>query len=156
MLIGIQKNCGTMDTRRPILLPLLKKLVLSLKSIVRHSYDQKLFQAMFLLAFCAFLRIGEMTFSRSSPDNILKTNDVKIRCQTVEMSLRNYKHSHGQGPKRLILKKRSDKSLCPVTSFKSYLSYRGHLAGHLFITQLGKPLTRDYFSVIFKSCLCQS
>ena len=34
MLIGIQKNCGTVDTRRPILPPLLKKLVLSLKSIV--------------------------------------------------------------------------------------------------------------------------
>ena len=108
---------------------------------------------MFLLAFYAFLRIGEMTFSLSSPDNILKISDVKIRCQTVEISLRNYNHSHGQGPKRLILKKQSDKSLCPVTSLNNYLSYRGHLAGHLFITQLGKPLIRAYFSVIFKSCL---
>ena len=27
------------------------------------------------------------------------------------------------------------------------------MAGPLFITQLGKPLTRAYFSVIFKSCL---
>ena len=120
MLIGIQKNCGTVDTRRPILPPLLKKLVLSVKSVVSHSYDQKLFQAMFLLAFHAFLRIGEITFSPSSPDNILKISDVKIRRQTVEISLRNYKHSHGQGPKRLILKKQSDKSLCPVTSLKGH------------------------------------
>jgi hypothetical protein len=54
--------------RRPITLPVLKQLLDALP-FVTYSFDQQqLFSAMFLLAFHAFLRIGEITVR--SKDNV--------------------------------------------------------------------------------------
>ena len=62
MLCGARRLSASPDMRLPITLPVLKQLLDALP-FVTYSFDQQqLFSAMFLLAFHAFLRIGEITF----------------------------------------------------------------------------------------------
>ena len=65
MLKGFNKVGFRLDSRLPITLPILDKLLSVAPSLVGSSYQICQFQAMCSLAFFAFLRIGEMT----SPSN---------------------------------------------------------------------------------------
>ena len=153
MLIGIQKEQGKTDYRKPILPSLLKKLVWSLNSAVSSNFTRHFFTAIFLLAFYALLRVGEVTMSVSGHDNVLSISDIKLRAGKIELQFRNFKHSQGKHPKIMLINSQRDRSLCPVTAIREYLRHRGYSAGPLFITEAGKPLSRAYFSAVFKSCL---
>ena len=152
MLLGIQKERGNPDCRKPIYPPLLKKLVCALSSLEFSSFTKCLFRSMFLLAFHAFLHVGEITLSPSGHKNLLKISDVKLKRDTLELHLRSYKHSLSHLPKILILKSQREKILCPVIAVKNYLNYRGSSDGPLFITEAGKPLSRAHFLAVLKSC----
>ena len=67
---------------------------------------------MFLLAFYAFLCVGEITLSPSGHKNLLKISDVKLKRDTLELHLRSYKHYLSHLPKILILKERKDSLSC--------------------------------------------
>ena len=153
MILGIQKERGKPDCRKPILPSFLKKLVFSVNSVVSSNFTRNLFKATFLLAFHAFLRVGEITMSASGSDNLLKYSDMKLKTKTIELQFRNYKHSHGQHPRLMIINSQRDRSLCPVKAIREYVKYRGQEDGPLFVTDAGKPLSRAHFSAVFKSCL---
>ena len=61
LLLGVHKTRNTVDTRLPIQLDLLCLLVDSTLRISPCKHTQLLLRAMYLLAFHAFLRIGEIT-----------------------------------------------------------------------------------------------
>ena len=61
LLRACQKQQKSFDTRMPIVKPMLERLMLTLVHTGTDHYRQHLFQAMFVLAFYAFLRIGEIT-----------------------------------------------------------------------------------------------
>ncbi|XP_074629559.1 uncharacterized protein LOC141887177 [Acropora palmata] len=61
MLKGYRKKGQRVDTRLPITLPILHKLVDSAESFSCPNYTKVQFCAMCSLAFYAFLRVGEMT-----------------------------------------------------------------------------------------------
>ena len=61
MLKGYRKKGQRVDTRLPITLPILHKLVDSAESFSCPNYTKVQFRAMCSLAFYAFLRVGEMT-----------------------------------------------------------------------------------------------
>ena len=61
MLKGYWKKGQRVDTRLPITLPILHKLVDSAESFSCPKYTKVQFRAMCSLAFYAFLRVGEMT-----------------------------------------------------------------------------------------------
>ena len=63
------------DVRLPITVSILGRLVESLSFTTESKYEQSLFTAMFLFAFNAFARIGEITVSRNP---VLQRTDLVI------------------------------------------------------------------------------
>ena len=72
LLVGAKKLSGTPDTRLPISLSILRKIVDATQFIVSSAYLPLLLQSMFLFAFHAFIRIGEITIhSRHNSHSII-------------------------------------------------------------------------------------
>ena len=61
MLIGFQKSNSSSDARLPITPTILFQLVNALQHTTSSKFLRVLFKAMFILAFCAFLRVSEIT-----------------------------------------------------------------------------------------------
>ena len=74
---GLQKARPTADSRLPISLPVLHKLVDALPACTSIAYKQAMFRCMFLMAFFALLRVGEMTLSSNNPRNVLSLGDIE-------------------------------------------------------------------------------
>ena len=71
------KNLGTVpDARMPVSLDLLDKLCASVQHVCTSPWIQILFQSMYLLAFFAFIRVGEMTLSHGRIQNVLQFSNV--------------------------------------------------------------------------------
>ena len=62
----------------PITPKILVKFLDTLKSMNLVKFDIKLYKAMFLLAFYAFLRIGEYTRKGKNTKNVILFKDVSI------------------------------------------------------------------------------
>lgn len=67
MLMGATKLRKQDDIRLPIMPHILEKLVSITDSVIVENYERTLLKAMFLLAFHAFLRLGEMAVQSKSP-----------------------------------------------------------------------------------------
>lgn len=78
---GLHKVHPTTDSRLPISYSVVQKLVDALPNCTSLPYSQSMFRSMFLLAFFAFLRVGEMTLSNGNFRNILALGNVE-RCIT--------------------------------------------------------------------------
>lgn len=78
MLQGYQICKPLMDARLPITLLILGKLVNALEHTTSSSLVIALLRAMFILAFCAFLRVGEITKTGSSNQHFLNFGDICV------------------------------------------------------------------------------
>ena len=65
MLKGYGKVGSHLDSRLPITLPILHRLLAATNHLCRSPYEICLFRAMYSFAFFACLRIGEITLSSS-------------------------------------------------------------------------------------------
>ncbi|VDI11053.1 Hypothetical predicted protein, partial [Mytilus galloprovincialis] len=77
MLKGMDKLYGVVDSRKPITLEILARLINSLQSVCSSVYECTLFRSMFSLAFFAFLRIGEITINRNT-QHVINNDDVNV------------------------------------------------------------------------------
>lgn len=66
MLQGFQKAKPSADSRLPITPSILTHITNALQFTTKSVFLQKMLKAIFVLAFCAFLRIGEITKTKSS------------------------------------------------------------------------------------------
>ena len=105
-----------------------------------------MFQAMYMLAFYAFLRVGEFTLSHGQADNLLQFHQIMLDAdrKVVQVAFHRYKHSKGK--QHVISIHSSTGPVCPVETLKTYIRYRGEEAGPLFIQQNGCPVTRAEFT----------
>lgn len=150
MLIGITKRSPSNDIRIPVTEQTLKRLLAALPTSVSSVYVAQLFKAMFLLAFRAFLRVGEITVSATTAcnANLLMLNDVAIEpiSQSVNVTFRHFKHKVGTEPFILALS-----HLPPPLDISyilsNYLGARGYKPGPLFMYN-GKPVTRGFFASV--------
>ncbi|WAR28228.1 hypothetical protein MAR_013932 [Mya arenaria] len=113
-------------------------------AFIAHCYINKLtasttltlLQAMYLLAFHAFLRVGELTGHGRGPAVVTYscitfhyTADIP---SALELHLENYNHSHGKTFKLLIPAKVSPVTTCPVAALWQFCKLRGSNPGPLF------------------------
>ena len=151
MLIGITKQTPSQDLRIPVTEIMLGKLIDALPTSTSSEYVALLFQSMFLLAFRAFLRVGEMTVASAHVSNAnLHLNDISIEPQsrTVNISFRNYKHKVGKDPFVLSLTHMSSPlDVCIILS--SYIKARGYKPGPLFLYK-EKPVTTSFFASVLR------
>ena len=138
-ITGLNKLNPSSDTRNPISVQALKDLYISLSNMSSSIYYKSLYQAMYSLAFFAFLRPGEIT---SSPNN-LQFHQVAL--SNLSLSVTFIKFKHHSGPPVTILVSSQKTVPCPVTSMAKYLSIRGSSPGHLFCNPGGAPISYNQF-----------
>jgi integrase len=68
---GTKRLAAGPDIRRPITVTVLGHLLQALAHVTKAYYQRIMFEAMFLLAFYAFLRIGEITSRSKTYQNLL-------------------------------------------------------------------------------------
>ena len=88
LLRACHKQQKNVDTRMPIVKPMLERLMLTLVHTGTDHYRQHLFQSMFALAFYAFLRIGEITTRGKDRHNAHLIQKNQIRMQTKHFELK--------------------------------------------------------------------
>ena len=88
------------DTRLPISLPLLEKIISACDHTQSSVYSRKLTLAMYAMAFFAALRVGEITCRPNQPlRNVIFLNQIVFMknregvVSAIKVTLRNYKHS---------------------------------------------------------------
>lgn len=98
MLIGYQKCKPSLDSRIPITPAILIQLVNDLQHTSSSAFLCCLLRAMFILAFCAFLRVGEITKTTGSSQHFLLFEHISIHrgvdhLQLIDNNIPHFKHS---------------------------------------------------------------
>jgi hypothetical protein len=143
------------DIRLPITKIILHKLVSSLPHTTSSLFQTKLYKAMFLLAFHAFLRVGEITADTGSRQNNLLLNQIQFESYPVDkvvVDFKHFKHSNGKSY-RLSVQSSNQSNFCPVHSLREYLSIRGIAPGPLFAFTPDIPVTRQQFNTALSQSL---
>ena len=149
MLKGYGKKGSRLDTRLPVTLPILHQILRVSSSISSTPYQGIMFKAMCAMAFFAFLRIGEITAARQSPDTLRlsqvdKLSDESGAVVSLKVTFRNFKHNYNQRPITIVINRHP--GVCPVEALLAYISLRGTDEGPLFRTLDGAPVDRSAFS----------
>jgi len=153
LIKGCQKLRKSKDTRRPITLEILQKLVLAMENCIPALSHRVLLKAVFLLAFNAFLRLGEILI-RSEQDipKVLQANDVEVQFSngapvSLTLVLRHFKNIRNNFPVTISLEaNKQDKLLCPVLALQHYLDVNKTGQGPLFQFPGGSPVTHAFVS----------
>ena len=154
LLQGFTKSKKQDDVRLPITPSILQMLVNSLPHTQKSFFIKTMLKAMFLLAFHAFLRVGEMTKTGSKQSHFLLLRNINLirdkqaNLQNVEISIPHYKHSSGHSNTLLVSKNKWSPSLCPIAALDDYLTLRKHsnASDPLFSFFDSQPISRQFFS----------
>ena len=137
MLKGFRKNDVRIDSRLPVSLPVLHRLLDAAAQMFSHPIVFQ-FKAMCALAFHAFLRIGELTVSgkrSANPplqfDQVQQIIDSSNNVVGLKISFSQFKHNYGNRPFSLLIYRKTP--YCPVQLLLDYLVLRGNQPGALFL-----------------------
>ena len=150
MLKGYGKNRARLDSRLPITLPILQRLIEVSPRLAGSNYQIFQFKAMCSLAFFAFLRIGEMTTAKNNSCQPLHMHNLAFSCDSnnqvvgMKLTFHDFKHNYNQRPFTLTINRQS--SCCPIQLLLEYLALRGNHGGALFITHGSIPVAREVFA----------
>ena len=146
VLQGARRARPQCDTRLPITFPILMKLVDSLPHICDSYWDRSLYRCMYLMAFFAFLRVGEMTTSSGAETNTLTLDSIHWTdgAPTMQVVFTSYKHA--RHPATITLQAQKLQPYCPLQAWKQYYSVRGPAPGFLFRRADGQPVARRDFT----------
>ena len=152
MLKGYGKIGLRLDSRLPITLPILQRIVMSAIQLSDSHYNICQFRAMCSLAFFAFLRVGEITASASGHtlhiNQLTKLVNHKQEIVALKVTFFNSKHNYNQRPFSLEISRQN--FCCPVQLILEFLQPRGNKPGPLFIMRDGFPVSRSgFFTEIF-------
>ncbi len=143
MVQGARKMRPTADIRAPITPSILHRLVESTSRTTDSYYNRLLISAMYLLAFHAFLRIGEIAVSSPSRiADVIQLSQVSLS-DTLCITFKKYKHH--SGPPVVIAVPKHSGLFCPVQALANYLSFRSSQPGPLFMFPDGAPVSKSFF-----------
>ena len=107
---------------------------------------------MFLLAFHAFLRIGEMAFAPKNAAHLLQISHIQITRSQLAVHFHNFKHSSGRSFTLKVTSK-SYPTYCPVVQMQHFLHSRGTHPGPRFAYPPALPISRSEFTTELKRAL---
>ena len=156
-LLAGARNLGTVpDVRLPVTLPVLSRLVQALPTVFTSRYKCLMLRAMMVLAFKAYLRIGEMVpRSRGTIRGCLHMDDVLLSGELITISFRRFKHSARQGPQSLQVRGECIQGtrIHPASFLRDFQLARGNVQASLFAYPDGSPMLRSEFDVSLKRLL---
>lgn len=140
-LAGVKNLRGpSRSSRAPITPDILARLVAAIDSLHLTPREAALIRAMFLLAFYAFLRVGEMCNSR----HCLQLANLNLQSRFLSLSFTSFKFSAGRAPSIFIPSR--PPAICPVQAMHAYIALRGQEPGPLFSDEGGRPLSSRVFA----------
>lgn len=158
ILKGYGKIGSRLDSRLPITLPVLNRIIESSTQLAITQYQSCQFRAMCSTAFFAFLRIGEITYNSLKDASVplqvhqlVKLVDSSKRVVALKLTFGNFKHSYNQRPFSIILHRHN--LCCPVQLLLDYLSLRGNRPGPLFLNFDNSPVSRTNFAELLSLSL---
>lgn len=153
MLQGFRKSKPSSDSRLQITPTILKKIIHALEFTTTSAFTKSLFRAMFTLAFCAFLRVGELTKTNGPSQHFLLFGNVTLGCDSTcnrykDINIPHFKHSKANTTTLRLLQKMTDPLVCPCQELLHYLNLRQHSSPSepLFSCMDGLPISRQYFT----------
>ena len=159
LINGAHRRTSSFDSRLLITIDILNKLVDSVNSLTFDPYEQLLFKALFLFAFFAFARVGELvTVHGSNPGHVIQLEDISISAvsddvQSVHVSFKRFKHYYVGTPK-VVSFSHGDTKILAVKMLIDFLQHRHKNGGQLYCMQDGILLCRSHFEKIYISvCL---
>ena len=156
LLIGAQKLRTVPDVRLPITLPILTKLVAAVPTVITSRYKQVMLRAMMVLAFKAYLRVGErVPGSARTGQNCLQRQDISLNGDLISVSFRHFKHSAKHGPQSLQIAGGliPASPISPASCIRDFLDVRGAVQGPLFAYLDGSPMLRREFDLFLKNLI---
>ena len=152
LILGCKKGSKTSDCCRPILKPMLHQLVRNC-SLLEGGYNQILYQAILLVTYYGFFRLGEILPSKNSLSHkVVQLDHISYTPAAVIITLHNYKTRRSQKPMLVSIKAIATKP-CPVKTLMKFLNLRGKKQGPLFVHWNGKPVLTSQFNKTFKFLL---
>lgn len=114
---------------------------------------------MFVLAFYAFLRVGEITRTAGAKQHYLLAEHVTFQKDSVtgnfiNLTIPHFKHSN-QSTTLHIQQNMANPLLCPFVVLQAFMNIRGHSspAEPLFSFMDGSPVSRQFFTEHLKLSL---
>lgn len=153
LLKGMSKTYKRADIRRPITVEILADIIRILPQICNSTYEAKLFSAVFVLAFRAFLRIGETVESGKS-SHVIQKRDVILNHTDKSVSVTiNSSKTDQYGLKTRLVLNSEFVNLSLYDQLHQYLSVRPSINGSFFCHFNHEKVTRYQVTVILKSAL---
>lgn len=150
-LAGVRNLRGSsISTRAPVTPDILARLIHALDGFHLSPRERALYRAMFLLAFYAFLRVGEMCALKHT----LPFANARLCQRFVALTFTSYKFSTPRAPSIFIPTR--PPPLCPVRALHEFFSLRGSAPGPLFSDDNGLPLSSRLFGAILRDACMQA
>ena len=109
------------DTRLPITIPLLVQLVTSLPHVCKSAYMITLL-SMYLTAFFACLRIGEITSRGQNKQSLIQFNNLSLNETSFQLHFYEFKHNLGKYHRVQVIKQ--DIPICPIQAMIASLKVK--------------------------------
>ena len=156
LMTGARNLKSSSDLRLPITPAVLKKLIDASYHVFISPYMGTIIRAMMVLAFKAYLRIGEMVpRMKGEYHKCLQVGDITIVEGNIVVHFKQFKHSSKQGAQTLQVK--YDLVENTNISVKQYIEQfrkmRGNVQGAFFAFPDGSPLLRREFDEALKQLL---
>ena len=155
-IIGARNLSQSVDIRLPVTPSVLSKLVASTYHVFVSPYKYLMMRMIMVLAFQAYLRIGEIIpRSKSDVQGCLRLGDVVIIDDVLTVHFPHFKHSVKQGPQTLRVKRAliDGTSIDPFNILQECLTARGHVQAPLCSRPDGTPIVRHEFDAALRSLL---
>ena len=154
LLEGSRRQNGRRDTRHPLTLDLIERILPILPIICYSGYEALLFQTSLLISFHGFMRVSEFTVDKSELGRCIQFEGVSLGCKQSHTRVQiviPYSKTDQMGHSQTVtIMPTSDRSYCPVSLLGQFLKVRPNRAGPLFIHKDGSYLTKHQFTVILK------
>ncbi|KAK6165293.1 hypothetical protein SNE40_022244 [Patella caerulea] len=135
-LESMKRGRGIGDSRLPVSITLLRKILMILPSVCADLYEVKLFRAAFTIAFFGLFKIGELTCSKGNDiDNILAVDDIVIdsSLSVMKVTLRHSKTDQWGKGITVTIPSIND-NVCAVYHMAQFLVSRPGAIGPVFLS----------------------
>lgn len=160
LIKGLAKSSSKIsDKRLPITLPLLQRLIISVRNGLLSTYLNILLEAVFLSAFYGFMRPGEFTSETNKFDSArgISLSDLRFGPTFFTLFLKHSK-TDAQGSGVTLTFSKINNNFCPFSAMVKFLKIRPRTPKYapLFILPNGAPLSkarfRTHLTTVIKSC----
>lgn len=155
LLEGCRRSRNTTDSRSPITLDILRKVLTSLTHCCHSNYETELFYATYSLAYFGLFRVSELVYTDENyKHRPLQLNDVVFidDYQSVMITIRQSK-TNQNGPPTVLIIPSEKGDYCPVRALLRYSKLRPSTGDQLFVHNDGAPLTRYQFTAVLGRCI---